>query len=267
LNLKRRHLDSVTWGEFATRYITLPIANPSASVAENSTIISVEQRKQELVEQTGIPLRSVERYLEAARLPEPYREKVRMGTLTLNAAKKEQRAVERSRADPPPLPTAIYRTIVADPPWEYERGDIRGAAKGHYEVMPIDKVAALPIRELAGEEAHLYLWVTNPHLPLVWPIVEAWGFQYKTLLTWCKPQMGTGFYFRSATEHIIFATRGNLPLRDRGIPNWFEAERTKHSEKPNAFYEIVERASHPPYLELFARRERQGWTTWGAEVS
>jgi N6-adenosine-specific RNA methylase IME4 len=250
----------VSWGEFFMRYCKARIANSSDNLTENLAIPM-------LAAELGVHERTARRRVEAASsLPQTFREKIRKGDMTLNAAKKEIAAEKGRVAEPPPLPAGVYQTIVADPPWAYERGDIRGSAEGHYPVMSIEEIAALPVRQLAGAEAHLYLWVTNPHLPLVWPVLEAWGFDYKTLLTWVKPQMGTGFYFRSATEHAIFATRGNLPLRDRGIRNWFEAARTEHSVKPEPFYEIVERASHGPYLELFARRPRAGWAGWGDEL-
>lgn len=256
VNLKRRHLDPVTWGEFAIHY---GIAKAAANMAENLSI-------SEVAIDLGVPLRTAERRLEAARLPLEYRKQVQEGKKTLNAVKKEIASKTRGEVLPPPLPVGLYQTIVADPPWAYDRGDIRGSAEGHYRVMTIEEIAAVPVAPLVGEEAHLYLWVTNPHMPLVWPVLDAWGFDYKTLVTWVKPQIGTGFYFRSATEHVIFATRGNLPLRDRGIRNWFEADRTEHSVKPEQFYEIVERASHGPYLELFARRPRAGWAGWGDEL-
>lgn len=264
LNLKRRHLDPVSWGEFFGRYCHARgidvDGQPGGDQTRASDTVSLA------AEELGVNRRTAFRRLEAARLPAEYRDQVREGKKTLNAVKKEIASKTRGEAQPLALPTGVYQTIVADPPWVYERGDIRGSAEGHYPVMSIEEIAALAVRPLAGSEAHLYLWVTNPHLPLVWPVLAAWGFDYKTLLTWVKPQMGTGFYFRSATEHVIFATRGNLPLRDRGIRNWFEAARTEHSAKPEPFYEIVERASHGPYLELFARRPRAGWTGWGDEL-
>jgi N6-adenosine-specific RNA methylase IME4 len=262
LNLKRRHLDPVTWGEFFMRYCEIRGVVLGQGARSDLTSVNVSEVAAEL----GVQERTARRRLQAARLPERLREKVRTGQTSIGGALKEQRTSERSAAEPPPLPTGTYRTIVADPPWAYDRADIRGSAEGHYATMSVAEIAALPIANLVGAEGHLYLWVTNPHLPIVWPILEAWGFEYKTLLTWVKPQMGTGFYFRSATEHVIFAARANLPLRDRGIANWFEADRTEHSAKPESFYEIVERASHGPYLELFARRPRGGWQGWGDEL-
>lgn len=180
-----------------------------------------------------------------------------------------------------------YRTIVADPPWRYRSSDIltRGwrrtasvetdKAEGHYTTLTNAEVAALPVGDLAADEAHLYLWVTNPRLygerngecsPL--EIIEGWGFTYKTLLTWVKTgPMGLGFYFRGQTEHVLFCTRGDvrIPAADRES-NVITAPRRGHSEKPDAFYDLVERVSPEPRVELFARRARLGgWDYWGNE--
>jgi N6-adenosine-specific RNA methylase IME4 len=171
-----------------------------------------------------------------------------------------------------------YRTIVADPPWRYTKNAMEGggtAAENKYPTMTNDEIAALSIKEQAADNAHLYLWVTNPRLfrgrfdplgPI--DIVEAWGFEYVTLLTWHKlGAPGMGFYFRGDTEHVIFAKRGNAPIPS-GLreSNHFAAPRTKHSAKPDRFYEMVERVSLGPYLELFARRRRYGWDVWGNQA-
>lgn len=118
------------------------------------------------------------------------------------------------------------------------------------------------------EDAHLYVWVTNPLLPQALPLIEAWGFRYVTLLTWRKlGTLGLGFYFRGDTEHVIFAVRGRAPIApDIRARNWFAARKTGHSIKPDLFYEMVERVSPGPYLELFARRRRYGWDVWGNEA-
>jgi N6-adenosine-specific RNA methylase IME4 len=183
-----------------------------------------------------------------------------------------------------------YRTIVADPPWRYTSSDIitRGtthtasvetrkirAAENHYQTMSNDEIAALPVREQVADDAHLYMWVTNPRLfrgrfdsmgPI--DIVEAWGFDYVTLLTWHKlGAPGMGFYFRGDTEHVIFARRGKAPIPPSvRVSNHFAATKGRHSAKPDRFYEIVERVSPGPYLELFARRRRYGWDVWGNEA-
>lgn len=167
-----------------------------------------------------------------------------------------------------------YRTIVADPPWQYQKGDanVPSMAESQYPTMTNQQIADLPIAGLAAKDAHLYLWTTNPILtrqrwgkPDPIDICLAWGFQPKTIITWVKPGAGgMGWYFRGQTEHVIFAVRGNAPipaaLRERNI---IEATRGRHSEKPDAFMDMVERVSPEPRIELFSRRARFGWDTWG----
>lgn len=123
--------------------------------------------------------------------------------------------------------------------------------------------------------SHLYLWVTNPRLfreagDLYGPneIMAAWGFRYVTMLTWHKlGAPGMGWYFRGDTEHVLFGVRGKAGIAP-GIreSNHFAAARREHSAKPDRFYELVERVSPGPYLELFARRRRYGWDVWGNEA-
>ena len=99
-------------------------------------------------------------------------------------------------------------------------------------------------------------------------MLAAWGFTYKTTLVWVKPQIGMGNYFRSSAEYVLFGIRGKLRTRDCNQSNWFEAPRGKHSEKPGRFFDLVERASYPPYLEMFARQRRLNpeWDYWGNEA-
>jgi N6-adenosine-specific RNA methylase IME4 len=182
-----------------------------------------------------------------------------------------------------------YRTIVADPPWRYtnERGTQtrsragRSAvtAEGNYPTMSNADISSLPVASLADKDCALYLWVTNPlifriPLPLdrltIGPIdiVEAWGFRYITLLTWVKTgPPGLGFSFRGHTEHVIYATRGDVGIPpDRRESNVIVAPRRAHSQKPEAFYDLVERVSDGPYLEMFARNHhRLGWDVHGNE--
>ena len=179
-----------------------------------------------------------------------------------------------------------YRTIVADPPWQYRKSSTEGSTgkphnlkrhveSGHYQTLTMRQIAALPVCEFAADNAHLYLWVTNPRLfgdrsdnsfnPS--HIMQAWGFEYRTMLTWVKQGApGMGNYFRINTEHVLFGVRGNcqMPpaLRE---PNVFYAPKAGHSIKPASFLDLVERVSPGPYLEMFARRARFGWDFWGDE--
>ena len=176
-----------------------------------------------------------------------------------------------------------YRTIVADPPWEYNatkglptRGYKPSTAEAHYPTMKNAEIAAIPVVEMVADDAHCYLWVTNPRLygerhnreiqPI--DILEAWGFRYVTLLTWHKlGSPGIGFHFRGNTEHVLFGVRGSVTIPTHlRLPTLFAARKTTHSEKPDRFYEIVERVSPEPRLEMFARRRRVGWDVWGNEA-
>lgn len=157
-----------------------------------------------------------------------------------------------------------FAVVVIDPPWRYDNVATRGAAEDHYSTMSLDELAALRIP--AAEDAHLYLWVTNGFLREGFDLLGAWGFTYKTCLTWVKPQIGMGNYFRNNTEHVLFAIRGRLPTLRNDVPTWFKADRTQHSAKPDSFYDLVEGSSPGPYLEMFARRRRFGWHVWGNEA-
>lgn len=161
-----------------------------------------------------------------------------------------------------------YGVLVADPPWRYGNTATRGAAADHYPTMTLAELGQLSVEvdEWAATDCHLYLWTTNNFMREAFQVVDSWGFQYKTLLTWVKPQIGMGNYFRSRTEHVLFATRGLAATARRDISNVIEAGRTQHSRKPDAFYDLVEAQSPGPYMEMFARRRRFGWDNWGNEA-
>lgn len=184
----------------------------------------------------------------------------------------------------------MYGTIVIDPPWPYRNRDdnafptalvkdgsrrqYRASSHMRYGSMSISELAALPLTQWVGGEAHLYVWTTNSFLVEAHDLVRAWGFDYKTMITWGKtqddgePSRKMGFWYRSATEHCLFATRGQLRLTD-AVPapsTLFLHRRLPHSVKPEAFYDMVERYSPGPFLDVFSRRARLGWDTWGAEA-
>jgi N6-adenosine-specific RNA methylase IME4 len=175
-------------------------------------------------------------------------------------------------------PEIRYRCIVADPPWEPTLGGTWGARidKGRgqrfYDLMPLDEIVAL--RPPAAAQAHLYLWCLSQHADWGFQVARAWGFEPVTMLTWCKPGIGVG-RFRCNTEQIVVARRGSRhgnPFGQGGRfaqateGTWFTWPRGGHSEKPNAFYDLVERLSPGPRLEMFARSSRLGWDSWGDEA-
>jgi N6-adenosine-specific RNA methylase IME4 len=164
-----------------------------------------------------------------------------------------------------------YRTVYADPPWlERGGGQCKRGADRHYSLMPTRDICALPVARLAGADAHLYLWVTNNFLRDGFAVCEAWGFRFVTMITWAKDKQGLGQYFRGQTEHCIFAVRGSLPykLNEAGgrmqSSTLLVAGRGVHSRKPHAMYEVIERVSYGPMLEMFGRNERHGWDCWGS---
>lgn len=173
--------------------------------------------------------------------------------------------------------TPPYATIVADPPWDHSDGwppftprwnpsdEARGRRRLAYSVMAVEEITALPVADLAGPNAHLYLWTTNRYIEAAYDIARAWGFRPSQLLTWCKAPkgIGPGGAFAQTTEHVLFARRGKLAPQERANSTWFAAKRGAPSAKPAAFLDLVERVSPGPRIELFARAQRLGWDSWG----
>jgi N6-adenosine-specific RNA methylase IME4 len=173
-----------------------------------------------------------------------------------------------------------------------------------YDLMAIEDIKALPVADFAENAAHLYCWAVLPMMAEAFDVVRHWGFRPVTVVTWCKPGVGLGAGWRGNTEHLIVARRGSHPNinptcatcrgRDRGarkcvcehpqwrhngqrvppveppfqqtaVGTWYEAPRGEHSAKPDLFMDLIEQMSPGPYLEMFARRQRLGWDTWGNE--
>lgn len=177
-----------------------------------------------------------------------------------------------------------YQTVVADPPWPYDTRDAMvrtvkadgsvalGVGDTGYKFMDMPALKALPVRHHVAKNAHLYLWTTNAFMREAHDLAEAWGFAPKTIVTWVKikengtPSMKTGYYFRGATEHCLFAVRGSLRLSGTE-PTAILSRRLPHSVKPAEFFDMVERCSPSPRLEMFARLPRPGWSCFGDGVS
>lgn len=176
--------------------------------------------------------------------------------------------------EPVPPPPGKYRCLIIDPPWPMqkierdERPD-QGIALD-YPVMALEQIADdqhVPVRAKADEHCHLYLWVTHKFLPAGMDLLGTWGFNYQCVMTWRKNVGITPFSWMYDTEHVLFARRGSLPLSRLGLRLSFDAPVNGHSVKPDVFYERVLEASPGPRLDMFARRERDGFTPWGNEVS
>jgi N6-adenosine-specific RNA methylase IME4 len=168
-----------------------------------------------------------------------------------------------------------YMTILADPPWPLSLAGRRRRAKERakpealpYPTMSVGDICALPVGDLAGSGAHLWLWTTNQHLEAGFHVMRAWGFKYLAPIHWIKPS-GQGNWFIHRTQTLLFGYRERcrFPLH-RYAPNIITTgDPKRHSEKPEAAYELIERVSPGPRAELFARRQRPGWSVWGNEVS
>jgi N6-adenosine-specific RNA methylase IME4 len=170
-----------------------------------------------------------------------------------------------------------FRTILADPPWPLpptgpRTGNGWPGAEGlrsavPYPTMSLDTIESLPVRALAADDAHLYLWTINRYVEAAYDVARAWGFEPSTLITWCKEPRGLGLggAWVLTSEHVLFARRGTLRATGRIDSTWFRAPRGPHSAKPAALQDLIEQVSPGPYLELFARAQRLAWDSWGDE--
>lgn len=183
-----------------------------------------------------------------------------------------------------------FGTIMADPPWQFQNktGKVAPEHKrlNRYSTMNLEDICAMPVQSLAADPAHLYLWVPNALLPEGLKVMESWGFKYKSNIIWQKIRKdggpdgrGVGFYFRNVTEILLFGTKGKNARTlapGRSQVNYIAGEepdgdiiktrKREHSRKPDEQYGVIESCSNGPFLELFARGERPGWTVWGNQA-
>lgn len=173
---------------------------------------------------------------------------------------------------------APYMTVLADPPWAQTMSGTyksrhKRKARLPYGTMTLDDIKALPVGELAGEGAHLWLWTTNEYLRAGFDVMEAWGFKYLAPVHWLKPS-GIGNWFVHRTQTLLFGYKERCRFpQARYAPNVIETgDPLEHSAKPDATYAYIERISPGPRLEVFARPwtpmfpKREGWDVWGNEV-
>jgi N6-adenosine-specific RNA methylase IME4 len=173
-----------------------------------------------------------------------------------------------------------FSTILADPPWQFTNRTGKMAPEhrrlARYSTMTLQEIFELPVAQIAAAQSHLYLWVPNALVPEGLEVMKRWGFAYKTNLVWYKVRKdggpdgrGVGFYFRNVTEIVLFGVRGRMRTLKPGRTqvNLFATRKREHSRKPDEQYDLVEACSPAPYLELFARHRRDGWTQWGNEIA
>ncbi|WP_404421786.1 MT-A70 family methyltransferase [Thalassospira australica] len=190
-----------------------------------------------------------------------------------------------------------FGTIMADPPWRFQNrtGKIAPEHKrlARYPTMELSDICNLPVTEHLEDRAHCYLWVPNALLPQGLQVLQSWGFEYKSHIVWEKVRKdggpdgrGVGFYFRNVTEILLFGTRGKSvrtlspgrsqvnfisapePSETKIAPqgDLLKTRKREHSRKPDEQYDIIEACSWGPFLELFGRGRRKGWTVWGNQA-
>lgn len=170
-----------------------------------------------------------------------------------------------------------YQVIYADPPWSYKDKALAGnrGAGCKYSVMDTDSIAELPIKELAGKDCALFMWVTMPKLNECFDLIESWGFEYKTVaFTWVKRNkvsptwfMGMGRWTRANAEICLLATKGKPKRISASVRQIVDEPIERHSKKPDVVRErIVDLMGDLPRVELFAREKALGWHSWGNEI-
>lgn len=187
-----------------------------------------------------------------------------------------------------------FPVIYIDPPWRFktynEKGrerlpdykpPINGAAARHYDTMALGDMKALPVGDIAADDCALLMWVTFPMIPEALELIAAWGFKFKTVaFTWMKrnaktPSMfidsndlfkGTGYWTMANAEIVFLATRGQPKRKNKDVVQAIFSPRREHSRKPDEVYERIERLFDGPYLEMFSRTSREGWTSWGNQT-
>ena len=170
-----------------------------------------------------------------------------------------------------------FGLILADPPWRFQTFNGESAvptqAADPYATMTLDDIKSLPLTFTGGPDCVLVLWATSPLLPEALEVMKAWGFTYKAAGPWAKQSstgkkwaFGTGYMFRSAAEFFLVGTRGSPKTKSRSVRNLIVAPVREHSRKPDDMYDLCETLFEGPYLELFARQQRPGWTAWGNQT-
>lgn len=275
-NLHRRHLNESQRGIVANRLSNLSHGG-DRSKSSNDPL-----RRKNVSKLLNVSVATIKRAKKIEReKPESIKE-IESGKKTIGAVEKEikeekreqERKNDKKKAEQLKSPEELFKkikfsTIVIDPPWDWnDEGDINqlGRARPDYATLSFEELKKLPIPYLSKKDSHIYLWITNRSLPKGFELLKKWGYRYITCLTWCKPSIGMGNYFRGSSEQILFGVKGSLSLKVKNVGTWFTAKRgdKKHSSKPDEFYEIVEKCSHGLYLDYFGRKKRKGWYLYGS---
>lgn len=245
----------------------------SRKTAINLTYISthVKEPERELsptlshaAEVAPLPVEQQRRYLERAQTEEWTRRELRMH---IKSDKRPLVLEGQAQLD------GMYRVLYADCPWIYgDRQPSGVGAQQHYPGMTVEELCKLPVAAHALPDSVLFMWATSPLLPQAFPVAEAWGFEYKTSIVWDKVKGIFGHYVRVHHEFLLIFTRGSCtPDAPTPQPDSVQVVRREddmqHSEKPEDFRRLIMKLyTQGPYLELFARKRVDGWTTFGNDA-
>jgi N6-adenosine-specific RNA methylase IME4 len=187
---------------------------------------------------------------------------------SLRRASREQELAAATVAASQALGEKVYGVIYADPPWKFVTGFTNtSVADNYYPCMPTEQIKTLKVP--AATDCVLFLWATVPMLDQAIEVMKAWGFTYKSAVIWEKDRSGTGYWTLNTVEILLIGTRGSIlaPSPGEQPPQVIKAPRGRHSEKPVAFAQMIERLyQNVPKIEMFARERRPGWDVWGNEV-
>ena len=256
------------------------IRKPESVLMNSSKQLEPINTRKQLAEEAGMAEQTLSRIEKIHKESSPeIIQSIRDGELTINKAytqivneernKKEKQLKESLEAVP--LPNKIYDVVVIDPPWDMQK-ILRDVAPNQkefdYPTMTIDEIKTFPIKDLVADNCHVFLWTTQKYLPSAFDIINEWGLTYVLTMVWHKNGGFQPFGLPQYNcEFVLYAHKGNPKFIDTKAFNCcFNGERGKHSEKPNEFYQLLDRVCDGNKIDIFARKEREGWSVYGNEV-
>lgn len=278
LNLKRRHLGQIAWAE-AFRLLAqehgVELGGKGGRPAANRATVA------RLAEEVGVPVRTAQYRLSIER---SLADRPDLAAAVDSGEMPAGRAMSIARSEavarqllPARLPDGRFDVIYADPPWRFDKGTLASRdIAHHYPTLELSQITGYrdidgrDVRSVIAERAVLFLWVPNALLVDYAPaVLEAWGFEYRTTLVWCKDRLGMGYWVRNQHELLVVAARGDMrpPAEQNRPSSVIHAPVGAHSAKPLEVYQRIE-AAYPDArrVELFARSTRPGWASFGNQL-
>ena len=269
----RRHLSDDQRGMMAALWMLENKATPGPKAADlvpaqrAAEITDNNPTRQQATQTFNVSRQKVDRSRYVQNRAPELASQVHNGNIALNNAYRQVHgAEERQRIASTQPPLGMFQVLVIDPPWPYvnRQDDPSHQSTVPYQTMTIEELKGLTIPH--ASDAILWLWTTNTFLREAFTLLDSWGFIYRTMLTWVKNSVGLGDWLGGQTEHCLLATKGNYKIFRNNESTAIHAPRQGHSVKPDAFYAMVEGLCPGQRIDMFGRKERTGWTIWGAEA-